>query len=135
MTEVKTAQARMVLTQEESEILTKLVNSGDRAGFYMAYYAMTGNAEAALQAKISTFSESEGGFAYAANWFLARTFGANGLITPATYPGIYYLSQQVAASALSAVLQDLSSGGTGNVDSTTLFNSVYREGNRLTVPQ
>ena len=30
----------------------------------MAYYTMTGNKEAALQAKIATFSESEGGFAF-----------------------------------------------------------------------
>ncbi len=122
MSDLKISDSRLALTQEELDVLTRLVNSGDRAGFYMAYYAMTGNPEAALQAKIATFSESEGGYAYAANWLLARAYGANGLF-PGVYPGIYYLSQQVALSGLQAIRTDLAVGGTGNIGSVELFNS------------
>jgi hypothetical protein len=61
------SQGSLALTQQELKALSTLVNEGDRAGFYMAYNAMTGSNEAVLQAKISTFSESEGGFAYASN--------------------------------------------------------------------
>ena len=112
----------MALTQEELDTLSALMQAGDRAGFYMAYYAMTGNPEAALQAKIATFSEAEGGFAYAANWLLTTAVGSQGYV-PGTYPGIYALSQQVAASAMAAIQANVNAGGTGSVSGPTMFDS------------
>ena len=105
----------VALTPQELDVLNRLIAAGDRAGFYMAYYEMTGSAEAALQAKISTFSESEGGFAYAANWLLTQTLGANGIISSGTYPGIYFLSQKVAESAFNAIQDMVTNGGSGKL--------------------
>jgi hypothetical protein len=39
----------IALTAEELDVLSKITETGDRAGFYMAYNAMTGIDEAALQ--------------------------------------------------------------------------------------
>ena len=41
----------VALTQEEQGALTAILKSYDRAGFYLAYYAMTGNSEALLQGR------------------------------------------------------------------------------------
>ena len=65
-----TADKRLKLTTQEIAILDLMVHAGDRAGFYMAYYAMTGEAEALITAKIATFSETVGGGAMASNWCL-----------------------------------------------------------------
>lgn len=70
-------QERLALANEEVSALACILEGGDRAGYYMAYYTMTGNKEAALQAKIATFSESEGGFAFAANWLLQNLWRLN----------------------------------------------------------
>ena len=37
------------LTQKELDYLEQFLTAGDRGGFYMAYYNMTGNEEAILQ--------------------------------------------------------------------------------------
>ncbi len=103
---------RMALTQAEVDILDGLVKAGDRAGFYVAYYGMTGNTEALLTARISTFSGLTGGTAYAANWLLNDKY-KNAPPTDtadARYKGIYFLSQEVARQSLRAIQDDLRSG-------------------------
>lgn len=99
--------ARLALTTAEVNILTALANSGDRAGFYLAYYAMTGNKDALLESKISTFSAATGGIAFAANWLLQDQFRTtaptNGTLPneyPSPYQGIYWLSQGIAQRTL-----------------------------------
>lgn len=52
-----TIDSRIPLTSRELATLKAFVDAGDRGGFYMAYYAMTGNSEALLTAQISTFSQ------------------------------------------------------------------------------
>ncbi len=37
--------SRIPLTQSEIDILQAFVSNGDRGGFYLAYYAMTGAVE------------------------------------------------------------------------------------------
>ena len=61
------ADGQLQITQTELDYLEKLLDANDRAGFYIAYYNMTGNNNAILQAQIATFSESVGGIAYVAN--------------------------------------------------------------------
>lgn len=51
----------IALTDNEIELLRDVLNSGDRAGFYNIYAAMTGSEEADLQARIATFSYYTGG--------------------------------------------------------------------------
>lgn len=108
-----TNDKRLKLSTQEVSILQALVNSGDRAAFYMAYYAMTGETEALVTAKISTFSEGVGGGAMASNWFLQDAYrsgpppAAGGITNNTEYEGIWWLSQEVAKSALVAINDDL----------------------------
>ena len=63
---------RIVLTQQELTAFDDMLKAGDRAGFYLTYYAMTDSAEALLQSKVATFSGLVGGAAFAANWPASR---------------------------------------------------------------
>lgn len=45
----------VALTQVEMDYLRSFLDTGDRSGFYMAYYCMTGQDQAAVQAQISSF--------------------------------------------------------------------------------
>jgi hypothetical protein len=63
-----------------------MLQAGDRAGFYLAYNAMTDSAQALRQAKIATFSGLVGGAAFAANRFLQDEFGADG----SEQPGLWW---------------------------------------------
>jgi hypothetical protein len=110
----------LVFSQTELDALGALVKAGDRAGFYLAYYAMTDSGEAYLQAKIATFSGLAGGAALAANQMLQTQYGADPNLP---YPGIYYLSQQVALSGYQAILSNVSDGGLGKINDTAFFAS------------
>jgi Ca2+-binding RTX toxin-like protein len=124
MTELVTHGSIVPLTEQELNALNEMLSSGDRAGFYLTYYAMTGSQEALLQAKIATFSGDVGGEAFAANVLLQEAYGQDGTEVPGTYPGIYYLSQQVARSAFNAIsLSSQSPNGVGVVDDATIFAS------------
>jgi Ca2+-binding RTX toxin-like protein len=102
-----TSDSRVVLTETEYDMLQSMVSKGDRAGLYLAYYAMTGNSEALLTAKVSTFSETIGGLAFAANWLLQDQYRSAPPPGSDTYQGIYFLSQKVAESMLAAVRTDM----------------------------
>jgi hypothetical protein len=76
----------LVLTQQELGALNSMLQEGDRAGFYITYYEMTGSAEALLQAKVATFSGLAGGAAFVANQFLQEEYGADGTEQAGLYP-------------------------------------------------
>ena len=61
---------KVVLTDDELKYLESFLAAGDRAGFYVAYYNMTGSKQAVQQAQICSFSETYGGVAYLANAML-----------------------------------------------------------------
>ena len=123
----------IVLSQEEQDYLKSFLEAGDRAGFYIAYYNLTGNSndQAIQQAQISTFSEDVGGTAFAANVWLQNES------IPNTYLGIYYLSQEVAEHAFGedvthadtgptpegSILDSIESGGTGYIDENNIFDT------------
>jgi hypothetical protein len=86
---------RLTLTDKEISALQKLLDAHDRGGFYMAYNAMTDSNEAALQSRIATFSGPAGGAALGANRLDQVWSGGS-----PTYPGMYFLSQKIAQSAL-----------------------------------
>jgi len=125
MADFVTHDSIVPLTQQELDALSDMLSSGDRAGFYLTYYAMTGSQEALLQAKIATFSGDVGGEAFAANGLLQEAYGQDGTEPDrGTYPGIYYLSQQVARAAYDAIETSAnSSDGVGVVDDQTIFDS------------
>src|SRR5258708_6667133 len=107
-------QGSVVLTHEELDALDAMLKAGDRAGFYLTYNAMTDSSQAFLQAKVATFSGLVGGVAFASNRFLQDEFGVDGTVQAGRYQGIYYLSQQVARSAYSAILASANAtDGTG----------------------
>jgi VCBS repeat-containing protein len=106
------------LSGGELAYLDKLVGAGDRGGYYLAYYNMTGSLQAIEQAKISTFSQGLGGLAYSANRLLQDYLAPpNG-----GYKGIYYLSQMVAESSLSAINGSLEAGS-GSINDDAFFAS------------
>jgi len=117
----------VVLTEDELNVLDTMLQSGDRAGFYLTYNAMTDSAEALLQAKIATFSGLVGGAAFAANRFLQEEYGVDGTEQPDRYPGIYYLSQLVARSAYNAIAAsaDPNGSGTGKISDDTFFQTAW----------
>lgn len=61
-----TNDGRMAMLDFEVNILEQMTRVGDRSGFYVGYYAMTGNTEALLTAHISSFSERVRGVVFAA---------------------------------------------------------------------
>jgi trimeric autotransporter adhesin len=115
-----TTEGRIALSQAELAYLQSLLNAGDRPGFYMAYYNMTGSEQAILQAQVSSFSEGTGGSAIAANWVLQSVFAPQGM-----YLGIYVISQGVAQNAMNAIRADAeASGGNGGfIGSTVMLDS------------
>ena len=122
MTDYTTRGTIVPLTEAELSALNKMLASGDRAGFYLTYYSMTGSQEALLQAKIATFSGEVGGEAFVVNELLQYAYGEDGTEVSGSYPGLYYLSQKVARSAYSAIF-DAASHGTGVIDDATFFSS------------
>lgn len=82
-----TKDERIPLTADELTVINTLLEAGDRAGYYVAYYEMTGNNEALLTAKIASFSEEVGGVAFVSNWLLQNDFRSS----PIPYSGIYFL--------------------------------------------
>ena len=60
-----TTNSTIGLTATELSRLEAMLDAGDRAGFYLAYHAMTGSEEALLTGKIATFSEPTGGIGFA----------------------------------------------------------------------
>jgi hypothetical protein len=90
---------RLALTKGELDALASIVHTGDRAGYDMAYYAMSGTSTVALEARIATFSGAVGGVAFGANRLLQQWFGPGSGATH-QYPGIYFLSQRVAEHGL-----------------------------------
>ena len=129
-----TSSGVIKMTDQESAYLNSFLRAGDRGGFYLAYYNMTGSTQAIVQSKVSTFSEELGGSAYVANVLLQSTFGPKG-----NYAGIYNLSQKVAQSGFDAINSDRARPeGTGEISSDALFNSAraawIREGQTAQFP-
>lgn len=57
----------MALTAAELAVLESILGTADRAGYDMAYYAMSGTLAVSLEARIASFSRPVGGVALAAN--------------------------------------------------------------------
>ena len=104
----------MALTAEELRVLESIVKIGDRAGYDMAYYLMSGVSVVALEARVATFSGPSGGVAFAANRLLQQWYGPGTEASP-QYPGIYFLSHLVAQEGFDAVRQSALVGGGGYV--------------------
>jgi hypothetical protein len=105
---IVTEDNKVQLTKAETDYLQSFLSAGDRGGFYLAYYNMTGSAQALEQGEITTFSGEVGGTAYAANLMLQTYFAPE-----SKYAGIYYLSQRVANNALLEIGDNIAGGGSG----------------------
>ena len=119
-----TRDGLLKLTEPEIDYLQSYLARHDRGGYYLALYNMTGNTQAITQAQIATFSEGLGGTAFFANFMLQNYF------VPSIYPGVYHLSQAVAARSLAAIEAkfdlDKNNGtnlNTGYINTTETFDS------------
>ncbi|BAY73408.1 hypothetical protein NIES23_62360 (plasmid) [Trichormus variabilis NIES-23] len=114
-----TTSGDLKITQAELDYLWSFLDRGDRGGYYVALYNMTGNDQALEQAQIATFSEGIGAGAFLANfwlqWYLPR----------GEYPGIYYLSQAVAEQSYFRILDKLKkdNSNTGYINRQEMFDS------------
>lgn len=121
-----TATGQLKLTDTEIAYLQGYLDRLDRGGYYMALYNMTGNKQALEQAQIATFSEGLGGTAFFANFMLQHKLAAG------QYPGVYYLSQEVAKESLQAIRdklkanEDGSNANTGYIDMSEMFGSANK---------
>ena len=121
-----TSSSQLKLSQAELEYLDSFLSRNDRGGYYMALYQMTGNSQCLEQAQIATFSEGTGGTAWLANFLLQNALAEN------RYPGVYFLSQEVARESFNAVLEKLELNGTvgnvntGNISISEMFASADR---------
>jgi Ca2+-binding RTX toxin-like protein len=106
------------LTADELAYLQSFLDAGDRAGFYVNYFNMSGTSQAFEQAKIATFSETAGGIAYTANTALNAIFGPS-----QRYAGIYYLSQRVAQEGMNAIRSAVEQGLSGVISGPAMFDA------------
>jgi len=87
------------LTKAELDYLEDLLNSGDRAGYYIAYYNMTGSDQTLEQAQITTFSNALGGVAWMQNYLIKWYIEEYGTSQEqSAYDSVYNMSQLVAMS-------------------------------------
>ncbi|WP_040816873.1 Ig-like domain-containing protein, partial [Litoreibacter arenae] len=112
-----TEDGKLKLLAPELDTLQELVDAGDRGAFHFLYGEMADNDDARLTAKISTFSDTVGGTAFASNWALQQT--------EPNYPGIYAISQQIAVDILLLARREveIQDGGTGYLDKEEHFTS------------
>lgn len=121
---VVTNEGAIKFSQAELDYLQSFLDHGDRGGFYMALYNMTGEGECLLQARIATFSDAVGGAAFVANTLLQTYYAAE-----SRYPGIYFLSQAVAERSLLFIREELRLNAeegnthTGYIDRNLMFES------------
>lgn len=118
-----TDSGALKFTQAERDYLRNLLDHGDRGGYYMALYNMTGEEECLLQARIATFSDNVGGAAFVANALMQAYYGPQ-----ERYPGIYFLSQEVAKRSLLFIENELEANKdenthTGYIDRNRMFES------------
>ena len=109
-------------TNAELAYLHSLLEFGDRGGFYIALYNMTGQEECLLQARIATFSDAVGGAAFSANFLMQSYYGQE------RYPGVYFISQSVAVRSLMFIERELAenrqdNSHTGYLSQTRMFSS------------
>lgn len=64
----------VALADAELAAMEAMVNRGDRAGYDVTYFAMTGNDAAASEAQVATFSERPGSVAFGANRLMQEAF-------------------------------------------------------------
>jgi hypothetical protein len=113
-------QQTLRLSDREIRLLQQLLDAGDRGGFYVAYYQMTGQRQAMEQGQIATFSSNVGGIAWATN-ALMQTRLPRGV-----YPGIYFMSQGVAQFALEGAERSVTyntSAGSGYLTEQQMFQT------------
>lgn len=134
-----TMDGLLKFSAKELEYLNKFLEVGDRGGYYVAMYELTGNEQCIVQAQVSTFSEGTGGAAWAANAMLQLIPHPLLAEPKRPYPGVYYLSQKVAQEselfiqAKFKLNEDITKGGnkhTGYLDSAELFasaNNAWKE--------
>ena len=118
-----TVTGNMKINDSEIEYLESLLRANDRGGYYMALFNMTGQEECLLQARIATFSDSVGGAAFVANILLQSFYNERG-----RYPGVYFISQQVAERSLLFIERNIIDNkkineNTGYLDRNTMFAS------------
>lgn len=117
------------LTDIELAALEAMVKHGDRAGYDVTYFAMTGNDATAGEAQVATFSERPGSIAFGANRLMQEAFKDVAQAGNEKYKGIWYLSEEVALNGLAAVRDSVVAGGTGVLTNDRYFDSATKAWN------
>ena len=101
-------------------------STGDRAGFYLDYYNLTGSKNALFLAQISSFSGVSGGAALIANQIDAAF---------PNYPGggVEAFSKDIAQKIYDQISADVNSGGTGVLPDTQLVSIAQNKWDTLQI--
>ena len=112
------------LTQQEINELEELIESGDRTGYYVRYYELTGSEQTLMQARISSFSGPEGEAVRLANVAIKDVLEGR----EAGYPegGLIAFSDEIARSHFSSVKDSLEEGRGGYLTDQEVIDSDAR---------
>src|SRR4051812_15865988 len=97
----------MSLTQNDLNQLQARIEAGDRAGFYILYYNLTGSEQALVQAQVSSYSGAYGQAAFFAN-AAAKTYLGNQYSETTDQ-----FSLEIAADFNNKIITNVNNGGTG----------------------
>lgn len=103
------------ITLADYDILKTILESGDRGGFYLKYYELTGSRMALIQAHITTYSGFFGGSAIFGNAIAKYSNAEN-------YPEtLDMFSRQIADALLISIKNNIDPDGDGVVDGTGIL--------------
>ncbi|XPF95837.1 hypothetical protein ACM9HF_07450 [Colwellia sp. RE-S-Sl-9] len=98
------------LTQDHINELQQFITDGDRGGFYLHYYELTGEVQALVQAQITTYSGAWGGAAAAGNYLAKSTDPVNYTLT------LDEFSNDIVLGTFAAIVNDFNDpNGNGGI--------------------
>lgn len=102
------------ITQLHLDDLLNYINSGDRGGFYLKLYELTGEKQVLIQASITTYSGVWGGMAITGNFFAKLADPKNYILS------LDEFSMAIVVDTFLAVKKSVGSGGTGLLSSADM---------------
>jgi uncharacterized membrane protein YeaQ/YmgE (transglycosylase-associated protein family) len=106
----------VALSQNDVAQLQTRIDAGDRAGFYILYYNMTGSTQALLQAQVSSYSGTMGQMAAYSNAAAKFMLGSR-------YPETTdQFSLSIATDLFNKIKLDVETGGTGVMSDQRIFD-------------
>ncbi|WP_250656910.1 hypothetical protein [Alkalimarinus coralli] len=102
------------ITEEHIQELSAFIADGDRGGFYLRLYELTGEKQVLIQAAITTYSGVWGGMAVTGNYLAKLADSEHYQLT------LDQFSMDIVVATLEAVINDIVGDGTGIINETDM---------------